>query len=69
MESPKSLTAIVHVNFHYGELEAKPVGQNEIVMMGRILDQASELDPELQKILARFADYLNGLKTDAQSPS
>ena len=66
---PKSLTAIVHVRFHYKELETKPVGGGEIEIMSRILDQASELPPKQQEILVKFADYLNkhGKKVEAES--
>jgi len=66
IKSPKSLTAIVHVKFHYKEPETKPVGQSEIEMMARVLDQASHLEPEMQEILVKFANYLNQLggKTD-----
>jgi len=38
IKSPKSLTAIVHVKFHYKEPETKPVGPGEIEMMARVLD-------------------------------
>jgi len=59
IESPKSLTAIVHVKFHYKELGSKPVDQDEIEMLAKILDQGSELSPGMQEILLKFADYLN----------
>ena len=57
---------IVHVKFHYKEPETKPVDQSEIEMMARVLDQASHLEPEMQEILVKFANYLNQLsgKTD-----
>lgn len=61
MESPKSLTAIVHVRFHYKEPETKSVSESELEMLGRILDRASELSPEQQEILAKFAHYLDQL--------
>lgn len=58
MESPKSLTAIVHVRFHYKEPETKLVSESELEMLGRILDRASELPPEQQEIMVKFAKYL-----------
>lgn len=57
--SPASLTAVVHIKFHYGEVVAKPVGEQDVEMISQILDKASGLDPELQGFLVRFADYLN----------
>jgi len=62
IESPKSLTAVVHVKFHYREPEAKPETEGEVEMLSRILNQASEMSPEMQEILVKFADYLNNLK-------
>jgi len=58
MESPKSLTALVHVRFHYGEVPTKPAGKSEIEILASLLDHASELDPTLQELLAKFADYI-----------
>jgi hypothetical protein len=67
--SPKSLTAVVHVNFHYEEEEAKPVSERDIEMISQILTKASGLEPELQNILVKFADYLNQVGTEErQSP-
>ena len=69
IESPKSLTAIVHMKFHYGERETKPIGEGEIEIMSRILDRTSELSPELQEMVVKFTDYLNkhGGKVKAES--
>jgi len=69
IESPKSLTAIVHIRFHYKEQETKPVGEGEIEIMSRILDRTSELSPELQEMVVNFTDYLNkhGGKVKAES--
>jgi len=67
VESPKSLTAIVHVRFDYEGVEAESVSQGEIEIMSHILDRVSELPPEQQEILVKFADYLNGLAR--QSPT
>lgn len=66
---PKSLTAIVHVKFHYKELGTKPVDEGELEIMGRIMNRASELPPELQEVLVKFAECLNkqGNKVEAES--
>jgi len=56
---PKSLTAIVHVKFHYKEIETGQVTEGEVEIISRILDQASELPPNLQEIMIKFADYLS----------
>lgn len=71
MEKPKSLTAIVHVKFHYQELEAKPVTEGEVEVISRILDQSSELPVDLQEVVFRFSEYLSKLnnKTNEQSPA
>ncbi|MBA7475084.1 hypothetical protein ES707_10450 [subsurface metagenome] len=58
---PKSLTAIVHIKFHYKDLEAGPIAEGEVEIISRILGQASELPPDLQEILVKFAGYLNHL--------
>ncbi len=47
IESPRSLTAVVHVKFHYEEAEIKPVGERDIEMISHILDKASGMEPEL----------------------
>jgi len=56
--SPKSLTAVVHVRFHYEEPEAKPPSQGEIQILSSLMDRASELNPEMQEVLVKFASYL-----------
>lgn len=66
---PRSLTAVVHVTFHYGEREPAPASDTEIEMLSRILNKASDLPSEDKEILDRFADYLNQLKEDKGSPT
>ena len=58
MKSPKSLTALVHVRFNYEELLTKPPSKSEIEILAGLLDHASELDPNLQELLVKFADYV-----------
>lgn len=71
LESPKSLTATIHVRFNYKEREAEPIGERQVEIINRILDRTSELDPELQDLVVKFASYLNeiGQKEDRQSSS
>ena len=56
-ESPKSLTAVIHIRFQ--ELTSKPPTEEEKEILSRMMDDTDELDPELSEILVQFADYLN----------
>lgn len=62
IKSPKSLTAVVHVKFHYDETEPKPVSERDVEMVSQILTKASGLDPELQELLVKFAGHLSQVK-------
>ena len=67
-ESPKSLTATVHVRFKYSESAAAPVTATDVEMLNNILDRASELSPDHRELLVKFAEYINGLyKKEGQS--
>lgn len=67
-ESPKSLTATVHVRFNYGPSAAEPVTATDVEMLNNILDRASELSPDHRELLVKFAEYINGLyKKEGQS--
>jgi len=67
-ESPKSLTATVHVRFNYGESKSEPVTVMDVTILNKILDRASELSPDHRELLIKFAEYINGLyKKDGQS--
>ncbi len=70
IESPKSLTAIVHIKFHYEELgkQQNKLGGDELDMIGKLLERASTLGPDMQELLGKFADYLQkvGCKEDGQ---
>jgi len=57
-QSPKSLTAVVHVRFHYEEPTSKSPSESEVEILSRLMDQASELEPSLQEILVQFAEHL-----------
>lgn len=58
IETPKSLTAIVHVRFHYEESKSKLPSEGEIEILANLMDKASELDPDFQEILIKFASHL-----------
>lgn len=55
---PNSLTAIVHLRFHYDEEKKKLVGEAEIQLLDELLGRAADLDPELQELLTKFAEYM-----------
>lgn len=61
MESPRSLTAVVHVKFNYKEHKNPKVNKSDLEVMSKILDQAAEMPPEHQELMAKFADYLKNL--------
>lgn len=56
---PSSLTAIVHMKFRYDEKEKKLVGEAEIQLLDELLGRAGNLDPELQEMLTKFAEYIS----------
>ncbi|MBA7700237.1 hypothetical protein ES703_108947 [subsurface metagenome] len=62
LQTPKSLTATIHVRFNYQDLDKDPVTEGETEMLARVLDQAGEMEPEMQEILIKFAGYLNQQK-------
>lgn len=67
IEKPKSLTAVVHVNFKYDESESKKISEPEIEILNRILDQASDLTPDMQEVLVKFAEYMNKLQEQGRA--
>jgi len=68
---PKSLTAIVHMRFHYEDVESTG-GDGEprrAELLSRIVERAADLSPELQKILGEFAKQVGEVSNgDGQSP-
>ena len=68
LQSPKSLTATIHVRFHYKEEEEqqKPPDEDGLQIINRLLDKAAELQPSLQDLLVRFADHLKNISTNEQ---
>ena len=67
IEKPKSLTAVVHVNFKYDESESKKISEPEIEILNRVLDQASDLTPDMQEVLIKFAQYMNKLQEQGRA--
>lgn len=61
MESPRSLTAVVHVKFNYPGNPIAKVAKSDLEVMSKVLDQAAEMSPEHQDILIKFADYLKNI--------
>ena len=57
IESPKSLTAVIHVSFNYGEAEIKTV-EHGVETLSRLFEGASRLAPEYQELLIKFANCL-----------
>ena len=66
IQSPKSLTATIHIRFHYKDPESDPVTEGETTMIDKLLDQAGDLDPELQDLLIKFASYLKVSGNDSK---
>ena len=58
IQSPKSLTATIHVRFHYRDPESEPVTEGETQIIDKLLSHAGDLAPELQELLIKFASYL-----------
>ena len=57
IESPKSLTAVIHINFHYRETEAEAT-KCGIEALSKLLDQSLELSPEHLELLIKLASRL-----------
>ncbi len=70
METPKSLTAIVHVKFHYDDNRSTEPRRAEL--LSRMLEHAVELKPELQQMLVDFASHMDKVSSEpgngGQSP-
>ena len=57
IESPKSLTAVIHINFHYRETGAEATKRG-IEALSKLLDQSLELSPEHLELLIKLASRL-----------
>ena len=54
---PKSLTATVHIRFHYPEAETRP-NDCPIELVANLLEHVDDLPPDLQEVVVKFANYL-----------
>jgi len=63
---PLSMTATIHVKFHYKDTEAKKVEEGDVEMINHILERASGMSDEERTFLTRFAGFLSG-KSKAES--
>ena len=75
MSTLKSVTGVLHLpdlrlNFYLSFDETEPEGE-DAKKIGRIMDQASDLTPEMQEVLIKFADFLekHGEKASGQGPT
>jgi len=67
IQSPKSLTAVVHVRFHYNDEKInKPPSRQEMELFSQLREQASEMEPDLQEILLQFAGHLKKASSDGK---
>lgn len=71
MPQPTSLTATIHVSFHYAEpekeAEKEPVTASQVTRLSQILEDADNLDPDMMRILCKFATYLEGIAVNGTS--
>ena len=63
---PLSMTATIHVKFHYQDTKTKGVEKGDVEMINHILERASGMTDKERTFLTRFADYLSG-KSQAES--
>jgi len=70
MSTLRSVTGVLHLpefrlNFYLSFNETEPKGE-DAKKIGSIMDQASDLSPEMQEVLIKFADFL---EKHAEKPS
>ena len=68
IKSPRSLTAVVHVKFNYDHTEEALIGESELDLLDLILDKATDMDPQLQELMAKFADFLKKVSGGGAGP-
>lgn len=73
MQSPRSLTATVHVRFYYDDQEAASGSKRQASdseshtkIIADILDKASDMDLGLQELLVRFAEFLQQQRAETE---
>jgi len=68
---PKSLTAIVHMKFHYEDVK-RTGGDGDprrAELLSQLVERAADMSPELQKILEEFAKQVEEVSSGyGQSP-
>lgn len=69
MQSPTSLTATIHVKFHYGEPGSKLIDDSQLEMINAILHGANNLDPALQELIIGFVHHLKEVNKDDEAES
>jgi len=47
------------MRFHFDEHKKRLVGEAEIQVLDELLGRAGDLEPELQEMLVKFADYVS----------
>lgn len=68
MKHPKSITATIRIEINGNGSQVKG-GNNQVELISRIMSQASELDPECQELLFKFAFFLGKSGKKAEPPS
>ena len=68
IQGPKSLTATVHVRFNYTETELKTDSGGHTQMIAKLLENITELDPDLQELFIKFASYMKVTSTQEPKP-
>ena len=68
IQGPKSLTATIHVRFNYDGDELKPAVEGQTQIIAKLLEHTTDLAPELQELLIKFANYLKEISTQGPTP-
>ncbi len=55
---PRSVTAVFHLRLILDPEQGKPIGEGETGLLDHLMKQATELNPEHQEMLVRFAGHL-----------
>jgi len=67
MKYPKSITATIRIEINGNGSHAKE--ESRVELISRIMSQASELNPECQELLFKFAFFLKRPDKKAEPPS
>jgi hypothetical protein len=71
MELPESLTAIVHVRFHYGKgngngEERCGTEPRRAELLSKIVEKVSTMSPELQKVFEEFTERVEEVNSQKE---